>query len=189
MLPPQRAKGPAPAVPWGPLVARMWPVTLTYFCYGWCLWLYLSFLLIFFKDKFGAQHQRERDLRDDRLHDRRHRQHHRRRGVGSRASQERERPPRADRYGRVRVRRRAGLADADSRARGQGSGGVVPVGRLLLRRDGDRADVGDSDGHRAEVFRNGVGADELGLGAGGDPVARRGRIRHRSDQAIRSCRS
>jgi MFS family permease len=31
----------------------MWPVTLTYFCYGWCLWLYLSFLLIFFKDKFG----------------------------------------------------------------------------------------------------------------------------------------
>lgn len=41
-----------PAIPWGPLVARMWPVTLTYFCYGWCLWLYLSFLLIFFKDKF-----------------------------------------------------------------------------------------------------------------------------------------
>jgi MFS family permease len=30
----------------------MWPVTLTYFCYGWTLWLYLSFLLIFFKDKF-----------------------------------------------------------------------------------------------------------------------------------------
>jgi nitrate/nitrite transporter NarK len=28
-------------------------VTLTYFCYGWCLWLYLSFLLIFFKDKFS----------------------------------------------------------------------------------------------------------------------------------------
>ena len=37
----------------GPLIARMWPVTLTYFCYGWCLWLYLSFLLIFFKDKFS----------------------------------------------------------------------------------------------------------------------------------------
>jgi MFS family permease len=49
---PQRSKSAAPAVPWGPLIARMWPVTLTYFCYGWCLWLYLSFLLIFFKDKF-----------------------------------------------------------------------------------------------------------------------------------------
>jgi MFS family permease len=40
-------------VPWGALISRMWPVTLTYFCYGWCLWLYLSFLLIFFKDRFG----------------------------------------------------------------------------------------------------------------------------------------
>lgn len=53
VLPVPRAKGPAPSVPWGPLIARMWPVTLTYFCYGWCLWLYLSFLLIFFKDKFS----------------------------------------------------------------------------------------------------------------------------------------
>jgi MFS family permease len=51
---PLRARGtPPPAVPWGPLISRMWPVTLTYFCYGWCLWLYLSFLLIFFKDKFS----------------------------------------------------------------------------------------------------------------------------------------
>jgi len=50
---PQAPKGARPAVPWGPLIARMWPVTLTYFCYGWCLWLYLSFLLIFFKDKFS----------------------------------------------------------------------------------------------------------------------------------------
>ncbi len=53
VLPKRREKGPAPAVPWGPLISRMWPVTLTYFCYGWCLWLYLSFLLIFFKDKFS----------------------------------------------------------------------------------------------------------------------------------------
>jgi MFS family permease len=51
VLPPSR-KGHRPVVPWGPLIQRMWPVTLTYFCYGWCLWLYLSFLLIFFKDKF-----------------------------------------------------------------------------------------------------------------------------------------
>src|SRR5206468_8280042 len=49
---PQRSGRVTPAVPWRPLIARMWPVTLTYFCYGWCLWLYLSFLLIFFKDKF-----------------------------------------------------------------------------------------------------------------------------------------
>jgi MFS family permease len=50
---PQAVKGPRPAIPWGPLIARMWPVTLTYFCYGWCLWLYLSYLPVFFKDTFS----------------------------------------------------------------------------------------------------------------------------------------
>jgi MFS family permease len=49
---PRPHKGPRPQIPWGPLIQRMWPVTVTYFCYGWCLWLYLSFLLLFFKDKF-----------------------------------------------------------------------------------------------------------------------------------------
>jgi MFS family permease len=40
-------------VPWGPLLKRMWPVTLTYFCYGWCLWLYLTWLPLFFKNNYG----------------------------------------------------------------------------------------------------------------------------------------
>ncbi|MEY4707617.1 MAG: hypothetical protein RJB58_1340 [Pseudomonadota bacterium] len=39
-------------VPWGPLIKRMWPVTLTYFCYGWTLWLYLSWLPLFFKTNY-----------------------------------------------------------------------------------------------------------------------------------------
>lgn len=42
-----------PAVPWGALIARMWPVTFTYFCYGWCLWLYLNWLPLFFKSTFS----------------------------------------------------------------------------------------------------------------------------------------
>ena len=50
---PHAPKGPRPVIPWGPLIARMWPVTLTYFCYGWCLWLYLSYLPVFFKDTFS----------------------------------------------------------------------------------------------------------------------------------------
>jgi MFS family permease len=54
---PHAPKGPRPAVPWGPLIARMWPVTLTYFCYGWCLWLYLSYLPAFFKDTFSLSNQ------------------------------------------------------------------------------------------------------------------------------------
>src|SRR5215472_526719 len=36
-----------------PLIARMWPVTLTYFCYGWSLWLYLNWLPLFFKNNFN----------------------------------------------------------------------------------------------------------------------------------------
>jgi MFS family permease len=50
---PRPVKGPRPEIPWGPLIRRMWPVTLTYFCYGWCLWLYLSYLPVFFKDTFS----------------------------------------------------------------------------------------------------------------------------------------
>ena len=37
-------------VPWGRLVRRMLPVTLTYFCYGWSLWLFLTWIPQFFRD-------------------------------------------------------------------------------------------------------------------------------------------
>src|SRR6201996_5634471 len=50
---PPRSPGPRPQVPWGPLLQRMWPVTLTYFCYGWSLWLYLNWLPLFFKNNYG----------------------------------------------------------------------------------------------------------------------------------------
>src|SRR6185503_6383942 len=41
-----------PQVPWGPLVRRMMPVTAVYFCYGWTLWLYLSWLPSFFLNEY-----------------------------------------------------------------------------------------------------------------------------------------
>ncbi len=50
---PVRPKGPRPSVPWSALIGRMWPVTITYFCYGWCLWLYLNWLPLFFKNEFS----------------------------------------------------------------------------------------------------------------------------------------
>jgi MFS family permease len=50
---PPRKDATAPVVPWGPLIRRMWPVTLTYFCYGWCLWLYLNWLPLFFKNTYS----------------------------------------------------------------------------------------------------------------------------------------
>jgi MFS family permease len=51
-LPPRPADA-RPQVPWGPLLRRMWPVTLTYFCYGWSLWLYLNWLPLFFKNNYN----------------------------------------------------------------------------------------------------------------------------------------
>jgi sugar phosphate permease len=35
-------------VPWGRLAQRMIPVTIVYFCYGWTLWLYLSWIPQYF---------------------------------------------------------------------------------------------------------------------------------------------
>jgi MFS family permease len=49
---PVRAEGPKPKAPWGALLRRLWPVTLTYFCYGWALWLYLNWLPLFFKSNY-----------------------------------------------------------------------------------------------------------------------------------------
>ena len=46
-LPPPRAKIAIP-VPWSRLLARMLPVTIVYFCYGWTLWLYLSWIPQYF---------------------------------------------------------------------------------------------------------------------------------------------
>jgi MFS family permease len=42
------AGAPRPRAPWGPLFARMWPVTIVYFCYGWTLWLFLSWIPQYF---------------------------------------------------------------------------------------------------------------------------------------------
>jgi MFS family permease len=46
--PPSAPKTAAKHVPWGRLTWRILPVTLTYFCYGWSLWLFLNWLPSFF---------------------------------------------------------------------------------------------------------------------------------------------
>jgi len=47
--------GPKPRtrVPWGPLFRRMMPVTIVYFCYGWTLWLFLSWIPQYFLHSHG----------------------------------------------------------------------------------------------------------------------------------------
>jgi MFS family permease len=39
-------------VPWSRLIRRMAPVTVVYFCYGWILWLFLSWIPSFFKGEY-----------------------------------------------------------------------------------------------------------------------------------------
>jgi MFS family permease len=52
-LPPYGSKKAADVkVPWSRLTARMAPVTVVYFCYGWILWLFLSWIPSFFKGQF-----------------------------------------------------------------------------------------------------------------------------------------
>ena len=46
VLPPPKPKGQP--VPWGRLFKRMAPVTIVYFCYGWTLWLFLSWIPQYF---------------------------------------------------------------------------------------------------------------------------------------------
>ena len=41
------------SVPWGPLFRRMAPVTAVYFCYGWTLWLFLSWIPQYFLHSYA----------------------------------------------------------------------------------------------------------------------------------------
>jgi len=43
------------ATPWGPLIRRMAPITLVYFCYGWTLWLYLNWLPQYFIHEYSLK--------------------------------------------------------------------------------------------------------------------------------------
>jgi MFS family permease len=43
------------SVPWRHLAAHMWPVTIVYFCYGWTLWMYLSWLPSYFLHQHNLQ--------------------------------------------------------------------------------------------------------------------------------------
>ena len=42
-------------VPWRRLAARMWPVAVVYFCYGWTLWMYLNWLPSYFLHEHKLQ--------------------------------------------------------------------------------------------------------------------------------------
>ena len=52
-MPPLRTAAACAPIPWGPLARRMAPVTFTYFCYGWTLWTFLSWMPQFMLHAYG----------------------------------------------------------------------------------------------------------------------------------------
>ena len=50
-LPSAGATRPMVKVPWGRLIRRILPVTATYFCYGWSLWVFLTWIPQFFREQ------------------------------------------------------------------------------------------------------------------------------------------
>jgi sugar phosphate permease len=52
-LPPPATRLTQKDIPWRALFLRLLPVTLTYFCYGWTLWMLLSWLPNYFQHVFG----------------------------------------------------------------------------------------------------------------------------------------
>ena len=162
----------------------MWPVTLTYFCYGWTLWLYLNWLPLFFKNNYSL------DIRNSALF----------------ASGVFFAGVVGDSLGGVALRphppahRQCPLARLSVIVVGFAGAllSLLPIlfihditivalclsARLLLRRARDRSDVVGADGHRAEIFRHRGGHDEHRLGPGGDRLAAGRRLRHRRDRQL-----
>lgn len=52
-LPAYQKVSDRPPVPWGPMLRRILPVTFVDFCYGWTLWVFLTWIPSFFKDNYG----------------------------------------------------------------------------------------------------------------------------------------
>jgi sugar phosphate permease len=49
------ARSASAGVPWQRLAARMLPVTVVYFCYGWTLWMYLNWLPSYFLHEYNLR--------------------------------------------------------------------------------------------------------------------------------------
>ena len=152
-------------VPWGHLIVRMIPVTVVYFCYGWILWLFLSWIPSFFKGQYhldlknsalfasgvflsgvvadaGRPHQRQTFQED---------------------AQREIRPLQPGGGDDVPVRDRAAAHSLHP----QYQRGRIGAERwILLRGIYHRSHVGDPHGYRAQVFRHRQRSDEHRFGAG-----------------------
>ncbi|MDA3625673.1 MFS transporter [Saccharopolyspora sp. WRP15-2] len=54
-LPPEQRRDERPPVPWRALLKAILPVTFVDFCYGWMLWVYLTWIPSFFAGSYGLE--------------------------------------------------------------------------------------------------------------------------------------
>jgi len=167
-----------PLVPWARLARRMAAVVIVYFCYGWNLWLFLTWIPQYFLQLLRSQSVQVRAVRLQRFSRRCGGRHAGR--AGDRPHSQNHRQPRqsAQHHGRdLHGAERPLIAAADVHPRPDRVG-HLSVGRFLLRRNGDRADVGGADGHRPGIVRHRQRHDEYRLGACRHYQPGRGRSHH-----------
>ena len=143
----------------------MLPVTVVYFCYGWTLWLYLNWLPSFFLHEYQLDIGQSAlfasavffagvggDLLGGTISD----------AILRRTGNLLQGAPQRHRRRLSRIVR---LPAADVSHSRPDDDRAEPGGGVLLRGDRDRADVGDPDGYRPEVFGDGERSDEHRFGA------------------------
>ena len=182
---PPRSQASGREVPWGPLLRRMWPVTLTYFCYGWTLWLYLNWLPLFFKNTYSLDHQEFGAVRLGRVLRRRHRRQPGRRPVRPHPQADRQCPlGAAERHGRgISPARFCRCFRSCSPATSRWSRCACPAGFFFAE-----ITIGPMWSIPMDIAPkysgHGLGHDEHRLGAGGDRLAAGGRLCHRCHRQL-----
>jgi MFS family permease len=172
-LPREDVSGQRARIPWSPLVRRMWPVTLVYFCYGWTLWLYLSWIPSYFLHSHGLDLKRSvlfasgvffAGVVGDTLG-----------GVVSDWLVRKTGDLRVARRNLVMIRllgAAVSLSVAVTRDPRRGCHLLEP--RILFRGVDDRPDVGDPDGRGTPLPGHCERPDERGIGPGA--ISRRSRV-------------
>src|SRR5262245_41938406 len=164
VLPPYAEKKGNVQVPWKRLGLRMIPVIFVYFCYGWTLWLFLSWIPSFFKNNYHLDLQSSAlfasvvffaGVLGDTLG-----------GIVSDKLLERTKDLNIARRNLVAVMLPVlGCGPLHNRYNDRHIGAERG---LLLRGIHDRSDVGHSDGHCAKVLGNGERHDEYRFGVRGN---------------------
>ncbi len=148
-----RSRAVRPKVPWLRLVPRILPVTAVDFCYGWTLWLFLSWIPSFFFHNFHLNLVTFGAVFFGCLPVRGRWRHAWRRRQRPYFEADRQSAPSTMRGDRQRFVRRVPFHDPGSSGARSCRRCSLSVAGILLRRTGRRPDLGGADGHCSSLCR------------------------------------